>query len=270
VHSISKPVCFTFDDGYKDVLQEVYPILKRHQIPFTVYLTTRFIDGTIPPWRHHVEELVSAVSNVDLELGTSSYRIKCGSATEKLSAFNKVIQVAEQLPRSDFLYFLSSLRSAQRRAGLESNVSYLTWDDVAILSNDPLVTIGAHTVNHPRLSSLPEAECFAEMIDSKNLIEQKIGRPVRHFCYPYGNETDVGVREFRLAEDAGFLTATTSTQAALSPGLFLRGSRYLTRLPRIPGTSLWVNENAELIDYWFNGSASSLAAVYVYAKKLLS
>ena len=33
----------------------------------------------------------------------------------------------------------------------------MTWDELAALAADPLVTIGAHTVNHVMLAKVPES-----------------------------------------------------------------------------------------------------------------
>ena len=43
-------VCFTFDDGYQDTFDLAYPILKQHNVPFAVYVTTGFVDKTAQMW----------------------------------------------------------------------------------------------------------------------------------------------------------------------------------------------------------------------------
>lgn len=43
-------VCITLDDGYADNYQYAYPIFKKHDIPFVIYITPGFVDGTIPMW----------------------------------------------------------------------------------------------------------------------------------------------------------------------------------------------------------------------------
>lgn len=51
-HSLSakKNVCLTFDDGYQDNYDIAYPLLKRLEVPFAVYVTTGFIDNHLPMW----------------------------------------------------------------------------------------------------------------------------------------------------------------------------------------------------------------------------
>lgn len=41
-----KFVCITFDDGYHN-FTHAYPVLKKHEIPFAIYLVTGYPDGSI-------------------------------------------------------------------------------------------------------------------------------------------------------------------------------------------------------------------------------
>ena len=106
----------------------------------------------------------------------------------------------------------------------------LSWDDLRELARDPLATIGAHTVSHPVLSALSVEQACAEMRDSRERIEAHIGVPVTHFCYPFGSRNEVGAREFELARQLGFKTATTTRWGNIFP----RHSKHLHGLPRVP------------------------------------
>ena len=263
--SVANPITLTFDDGYRDVLTHVYPILKRHRIPFTVYVTTRFVDGSLPPWRHLLEESIAATDRYVINIGNSMFSCGCSTPRQKLATYKHILSQAEKLSSSDFSQFLFSVCDIHSDQNLAPTLgAYLTWDQVRSLADDPLVTIGAHTVSHPRLSNCSEEEVHREMVESKQYIEEKVRRSVKHFCYPYGTQHDIGSREFRLAKEAGFLTATTSRQAALSSDHHNSDGSLLTQLPRIPGTSFWVNNEPELIDYWFNGAAPALAMLHLF------
>jgi len=93
----------------------------------------------------------------------------------------------------------------------------MTWGQIAELSSDPLVTIGAHTITHPCLATLDDKQTRTEIENSKNTIEKRIGKPVEHFAYPFGGSADCGVREFEMAARAGFKTAVTARIANLFP-----------------------------------------------------
>ncbi len=81
------------------------------------------------------------------------------------------------------------------------------------------MTIGAHSLNHPRLRLLPEDAARHEMAESKARLEAEFGKPVTHFAYPVGDPTSAGRREFRLAQDIGFATAVTTRPGVLFPNM---------------------------------------------------
>lgn len=74
--------------------------------------------------------------------------------------------------------------------------------------------IGAHTMTHPRLTTLPVDRARAEIFDSKHELEDRFGIPIRHFCYPYG-DYNAAVRD--IVAEAGYATACTITNGHNSP-----------------------------------------------------
>jgi peptidoglycan/xylan/chitin deacetylase (PgdA/CDA1 family) len=105
----------------------------------------------------------------------------------------------------------------------------MSWDELRELAKDPLVTIGAHTKSHLALAKLSEADARAEMAESIARIERELGRPCRHFSYPYGCAKSAGPREFRIAEELGIKTAVTTQKGLLYP----EHAQALTGLPRL-------------------------------------
>ena len=71
--------------------------------------------------------------------------------------------------------------------------------------------IGAHTLTHPHLTQLSPAAAREEITASKKKLEDLLGRPVRHFCYPYGETNDTVTA---LVAEAGYTTATTTRWGA--------------------------------------------------------
>jgi peptidoglycan/xylan/chitin deacetylase (PgdA/CDA1 family) len=67
-------------------------------------------------------------------------------------------------------------------------------------------TIGSHTVSHPHLPELGDAELDRELRESKARCEDMIGRPCPFLAYPYG-EHDARVKQ--AAHRAGYEAAFT-------------------------------------------------------------
>jgi peptidoglycan/xylan/chitin deacetylase (PgdA/CDA1 family) len=105
----------------------------------------------------------------------------------------------------------------------------MSWEELARLAADPLVTIGAHTVTHPRLRKLTAAAARHEMQASADRIERMLGRRPAHFAYPFGDAGAADTREFACAAELGFRTAFTTRPGVIS----MADGRRLTALPRI-------------------------------------
>jgi len=82
--------------------------------------------------------------------------------------------------------------------------------------------IGAHTLTHPLLTKLSLDEARREIIDSKKMLEDIFGQPIRHFCYPYGGRNEALAE---MVREAGYETATgpvPGVNAATTDALALR------------------------------------------------
>ena len=105
----------------------------------------------------------------------------------------------------------------------------MNWNELAGLAEDPLVTIGAHTVNHVMLAKVPEKSARSEMEMSRSVIEAALGVRPDHLSYPVGDPTSAGPREFRIAAELDFKTAVTTRPGVLFP----EHRQHLMALPRI-------------------------------------
>jgi peptidoglycan/xylan/chitin deacetylase (PgdA/CDA1 family) len=106
----------------------------------------------------------------------------------------------------------------------------LDWSELDQLAADPLVTIGAHTVNHPILGRLAKDAARSEIELGGSVIEAALTVRPAHLSYPYGDRAACGTRDFELAAELGFKTAVTSRAGVL----FARHKQRMTALPRIP------------------------------------
>lgn len=66
----------------------------------------------------------------------------------------------------------------------------MTSDMVRELAGDAAMTVGSHTVSHPRLSRLSPADAQRELRESRETLSQIAGSECRDFCYPYGDFDD--------------------------------------------------------------------------------
>jgi peptidoglycan/xylan/chitin deacetylase (PgdA/CDA1 family) len=203
----SKIVAFTLDDGYRDNLEIAYPIFRRHQIPFCIYVTNSFPNRTASLWWFALGRLI--LDNVILTLPTKRI-IDNRSRKAKEKNFLTIRETLLKEHFRDPITFLKSLGDLRFDLAAERNRLCLSWDEIVTLSNDPLVTIGCHTINHYPLSRLSRKEVEWEISASKKELEEKTGKTVRHFAFPFGSRREATPREYDLAKAMGFNSITTT------------------------------------------------------------
>lgn len=207
---------FTLDDGYKDNRDHAYPVFKRHGVPFTIYLPSGFADGTGDLWWLNLEEALRRLETVTLEMDGTAHTFDLSTSAAKTEAFQKIYWWMRKIPEQQAR---AVARDLAARAGFDAAALcrdlVMSWDEVRALAADPLVTIGAHTTAHFALAKLSEAEARREMADSIARLEAELGKPCRHFSYPYGCEHSAGEREFALARELGMATAVTTRKGLI-------------------------------------------------------
>ena len=92
----------------------------------------------------------------------------------------------------------------------------MDWDELRALAERGF-EIGSHTVSHPHLPRLSEAEIDRELRESRARCEERLGRTCRFLAYPYG-EHDARVKV--LAERAGYDAAFTLHGTREAEGLY--------------------------------------------------
>jgi len=224
-------VCVTIDDGYRDTAQFAYPILKAHDVPFAIYVPTSFPDRIGELWWRALEAVVARNRRITLLINDQERGFECATAAEKHHVFDQLDKWVRSFRTADELRRVVRDLSVRYQVDIADFCEELcmSWEDLSRLAADPLVTIGAHTVNHVSLAKTPERQARAEMAMSRSVIEASLGLRPDHLSYPVGDSTAAGRREFRIAAELGFKTAVT-----MRPGvLFPEHGGHLTALPRI-------------------------------------
>lgn len=191
INSISKSriervAVVTFDDGFKDLYQNAYPILKKLNIPFTLFLITSTIDSKKLLWLHKlyvaIDELppMSRVNilrkYINLRDGDEDYR-----------------NIVGKIVHSNHKHFLEKLASdmaneanlSKEKERLIAEELYLTKAELLEMKKHGL-SIDAHGHQHLPLANLSRTETEKEIRSSvQYIIEELYGKP-RFYCLPWG------------------------------------------------------------------------------------
>ncbi|MGO9675267.1 MAG: polysaccharide deacetylase family protein [Methylocella sp.] len=219
-------VCFTFDDGYRNNLTVALPLFKKYNKPFTVFVTTAFLERRIDQWWGALRELIRRHDQDKLDLGGRVF--STSTSEQKAAAFQRIVQCIDKGEIDvEEIHRLARRENISAEQVLDADA--LNAAELRDLSADPLVEIGGHTDSHPHLAQLSVGAARAEILANATYLEDLINSAIRHFAYPYGDAKSCGEREFALCKELGFRTAATTRFG----GLFPAHLKHNTSLPRI-------------------------------------
>jgi peptidoglycan/xylan/chitin deacetylase (PgdA/CDA1 family) len=222
---------FTLDDGYRDNRDFALPVLREFDAPSIVYVASDFAEGTGRLWWIALERVVAKASSIEAAIGGVAVRLDTATPAAKQAAFHRLHDWLRALPgEHDVQREMTALCA---RHGVDETALCrelcMSWDELKPFADDPLVTIGAHTITHCNLARQTEAIANHEMATGRTRIEQALQRPAVHLAFPYGDKAAAGAREFALARSIGFKTAVTTRPGMIFP----ESAGHLTALPRV-------------------------------------
>ena len=203
----------TFDDGYRDNLTRVLPLLERYDVPATIYVPTGAIERTLDAWWIGLVNWLKRKDEVTVEgFGKASTL----SEAEKIRTRIKITCWVDGDPERVQVLLRTM---ANDRVDIRSLIDQeaLSAEELRELAKNARITIGGHTTSHPWLAALPVDEARREIADNRRYLQDLIQCEVAHFAYPFGTPAACGDRETELVAEAGFLTAVTCRHGCVFP-----------------------------------------------------
>ncbi|MBQ9232302.1 MAG: polysaccharide deacetylase family protein [Prevotella sp.] len=227
IKALDKPfVAFTLDDGYLDNYTTAYPVFKRNNVPFCIFVATDFPDKQAILWWYTIEDLILGNNRIALSDG-STYT--CITYQQKWDTFRFIREKILKLNQANLLSSLQTLFANYDLNWLEPVQKLsMSWEDVAHLGNEPLCTIGGHTMTHPAFAPLSLEEIKTEIEGGIQKLQSVIDYPIRHFAYPYGSIKEDGQREYEFLKTFNFKTAFIS----YGGNICQNAKNSMTHLPR--------------------------------------
>jgi peptidoglycan/xylan/chitin deacetylase (PgdA/CDA1 family) len=237
-----RAVAVTFDDGYADNLQEAAPLLRRYEVPATIFVATGALGDASSFWWDELADVLLVPGRLPemLELciagrrhqwtlgATADYDpvafarhgrwspVREEPPTPRQATYLALWMLLSPLPGDAQRRVLDDLAAwAGTRRTTGSSRRMLTERELATLGSDDSIEIGAHSVTHAALPALPAPDQRREVTASKGDLERLLGRPVTSFAYPYGQ---VSPETVAVVRQAGFERACTTRPGAVEAG----------------------------------------------------
>ena len=176
----------TIDDGHKSFYEVFFPLLKKYQIPASLFVSPMAIREQKNFW---FQEIKGYDEKVLLDI------IKNDHAKTRNVGFDSTLK--SYLKNMDVESIWGVINRYQEITSTPAKPCVnLTVDQLLELNNSDYVNIGAHTQTHPILSNESDEKSYKELKDSIYELGDLLNKPILYFAYPNGEPgTDFGERE---------------------------------------------------------------------------
>ena len=204
----------TFDDTYIDNYDLALPVLRELGIPAVFFTPCEMVENRQLGWWDEIAYILKTSGlkrfkfmNIELDLGSDREKaIATIQAMVKTKPYHETESLIDDLAQA----------AKTNRPGLElMDKEIMTWEQIKIAEQSG-ITMGSHTCNHYVLATLTPEQQRHEIFSSKQILEQKIGKPVRSIAFPVGGCAHYNQESLKLAEEAGYEVAYSFNTGACS------------------------------------------------------
>ena len=193
----------TFDDGWKDNYQNAYPLLKEMGIPATIFVTTDFVGENKLFWQERITGLLYGLHDaLESDRDVSRYvlrdfpdmeirrLLKCerDRLKEEISGYIRMLKGKANEEIEERIRRLAILAVKVKR-NVDEESAFMDWDAIKVMAKNG-ISFGSHGKSHAILTRLGKCEIEKEALESRELIEKKLGVPVCSFSYPNGDYSE--------------------------------------------------------------------------------
>ncbi|MDR2756233.1 MAG: polysaccharide deacetylase family protein, partial [Planctomycetaceae bacterium] len=208
-----RAVHISFDDGYRNNLTLAAPLLAQYEIPATIFVATNMIATHRELiWALELHERLAALPDSEIEIEGKTYPLPPPESPQRTKLALELLNRVKHLPTDKRDLLLQKLRNCAAidwtPSWKQELYDFLDWDELRSLRGQG-IEIGAHTLSHPILSGLDQAELNCELLESKRCLERELGIECDVLAYPFGSEYDFSDHVVEVARHIGFRLAFT-------------------------------------------------------------
>lgn len=212
-----KSCLVTFDDGWLDNYEVAFPILQKYKIPAVVFIPLDYIDNNIMFWQEEMlmwlTTLLSAGDADSLQRLASLLNKRESDASITIHDIRAHVVAMKDSSDDVITEALQSLRQELGKNGEPAHYNrYLNWQQVKEMRTAG-IDFASHALSHRILCRMSDERCREELQQSRTLLEQQLGEPVRAIAYPNGDHDE---RVMRKTREAGYTLAFATTSGLYS------------------------------------------------------
>lgn len=214
-------VAITLDDGWNETCRSCAALADELHWPITIYVPTGVLDPPNTLWMAEWPGLLSGLKGKRVEANGYVLDAKQPQSVEDLK--RQLIA----LPGREAVDVVLALKSAAGIKTSQQKPPFIDEEFIVSHAKSSWISFGSHSVDHQALANQTPDSIKRQFQDSKQRLSQLTGYTIRHFCYPYGDDANIGTEAPTLVSQY-YESATTMNRGVVT------SKSQASRLPRIP------------------------------------
>jgi peptidoglycan/xylan/chitin deacetylase (PgdA/CDA1 family) len=243
-------LALTFDDGYYDNYSYAFLLAKQLGVPMAVYLVPGYIGRRERFWWQEGRALVARTGKREVRYEEQSFDLRKEREREDLAhCINAKLRFASSvIEREKILCEIRKLLEVEKEVTTgEQGGLPLGWEEIKEMEESGWITFGAHSMNHPILSRLNDlGELQYEVEECRNILEEKLGHPLKTFAYPIGQWQHIESGALHAVQKAGYRWGLTTSYGINTA----REYPYLLKRIETDVSQHWLIVAAEAVGLW--------------------
>lgn len=206
-------VVVSFDDGFKEVFLNAFPILKTYGIPATIFCPGQiFIKNGVRRgmlWDHTLFYILDNTQCKEFEINEKKYSLI--TEGEKRRTVVSILNGLREQPYTLKESFLALLAKELNVTIAEDAYGqlYLSSEDILFMKEHGM-NFGVHSMTHPYLSSVNGKELEVEVREAKKVVEEIAGETCPYFAWPYGESASYNDAALKMVKESGYICARST------------------------------------------------------------
>ena len=214
-----RAILLTCDDGLKNNLTDMVPILRSEGVPCLFFVTGASAgDEPTMLWYEELYLILREARADSLEIAELGLMVLSPEKRARRPVWSMLVKRLSRYARQRRSILMEDIRE---QCGLPADWRTKYWDDpgrrqrfwllnsqeLRELISDNSIFVGAHTLSHPALPEMAEEVAWKEISAGRTCLESLLNIPIWAFAYPFGDPASVTQREIEMAKDTGFTCA---------------------------------------------------------------
>lgn len=237
----SRPtLCFTLDDGYQDQLDQLVPILLKHDCKPTLFAIVDMVDGTDWPWDSKLSYAIwnTLESHLDFRFNNNMFALDFSQPDARRNSRRQLTRFGKSLPADQLASYVEALLAALKfepTNHVPAAYKPSSWDSLRQAEKAGL-RIGSHACSHRVFTALTDPQVRYELQRANDVLARELANPSRVFCYPSGTLNDFSLHHTQLVKEMDFFVGAVTSMPGNISQQQIAQNPFLVKRHSFPGS----------------------------------